>query len=101
MSSGRVFRFAPAQEHKTNHLFVFLHGCGATAQSMIPIAFKFQARFPSAALMVPSGFDPDSMTHIISNPFGPNGKVIVPSPETLRELEAAFDEAARRASKIS
>ncbi|HEY3074580.1 MAG TPA: hypothetical protein VGJ74_05350, partial [Burkholderiales bacterium] len=44
MSSGRVFRFTPAQEHRANHLFVFLHGCGATAQSMIPIAFKFQAR---------------------------------------------------------
>src|SRR5258706_7861782 len=25
---------------------------------MIPIAFRFQARFPSAALVVPSGFDP-------------------------------------------
>jgi phospholipase/carboxylesterase len=60
MSSGRVYRFTPSQEHQTNHLFVFLHGCGATAQSMIPIAFKFQARFPSAALVVPSGFDPDA-----------------------------------------
>src|SRR2546423_14074491 len=60
MSSGRVFRFAPAQEEKPKHLFVFLHGCGATAQSMIPIAFKFQARFPSAALVVPSGFDPEA-----------------------------------------
>ena len=60
MSSGRVFRFAPAPEHEARHLFVFLHGCGATAQSMIPIAFKFQARFPSAALVVPSGFDPDA-----------------------------------------
>src|SRR5260221_11484733 len=60
MSSGRVFRFAPAKEHQANHLFVFLHGCGATAQSMIPIAFRFQARFPSAALMVPSGLDPDA-----------------------------------------
>jgi len=60
MSSGRVFRFSPAQDHQAKHLFVFLHGCGATAQSMIPIAFKFQARFPSAALVVPSGFDPDA-----------------------------------------
>jgi phospholipase/carboxylesterase len=60
MSSGRVFRFTPAPEHSTKHLFVFLHGCRATAQSMIPIAFKFQARFPSAALVVPSGFDPDA-----------------------------------------
>lgn len=60
MSSGRVFRFAPPPEHPTKHLFVFLHGCGATAQSMIPIAFKFQARFPSASLVVPSGFNPDA-----------------------------------------
>jgi phospholipase/carboxylesterase len=60
MSSGRVYRFTPSPEHRTNHLFVFLHGCGATAQSMIPIAFRFQARFPSAALVVPSGFNPDA-----------------------------------------
>ena len=60
MSSGRVFRFAPTPDRPARHLFVFLHGCGATAQSMIPIAFKFQARFPSAALVVPSGFDPDA-----------------------------------------
>src|SRR5258708_1492409 len=58
MSSGRVFRFGTSQDHRTNRLFVCLHGCGATARSMIPIAFKFQARFPSAALVVPSGFDP-------------------------------------------
>src|ERR671911_133973 len=51
MSSGRVFRFGPTAERRPNHLFVFLHGCGATARSMIPIAFKFQARFPSAALV--------------------------------------------------
>ena len=60
MSSGRVFRFTPPPEHQAHHLFVFLHGCGATAQSMIPIAFRFQARFPSAALVVPSGFNPDA-----------------------------------------
>jgi len=60
MSSGRVFRFTPAKERQAKHLFVFLHGCGATAQSMIPIAFRFQARFPTAALVVPSGFDPDA-----------------------------------------
>jgi phospholipase/carboxylesterase len=60
MSSGRVYRFAPTPDRPVRHLFVFLHGCGATAQSMIPIAFKFQARFPSAALVVPSGFNPDA-----------------------------------------
>ena len=56
MSTGRVYRFAPSPDRPARHLFVFLHGCGATAQSMIPIAFRFQARFPSAAMVVPSGF---------------------------------------------
>jgi phospholipase/carboxylesterase len=56
MSTGRVYRFAPTPDRQAQHLFVFLHGCGATAQSMIPIAFRFQARFPSAAMLVPSGF---------------------------------------------
>lgn len=53
---GKIFRFGPTPEHRAQHLFVFLHGCGATPKSMIPIAFRFQARFPSAALVVPSGF---------------------------------------------
>ena len=53
---GKNFRFGPTPEHRAQHLFVFLHGCGATSKSMIPIAFRFQARFPSAALVVPSGF---------------------------------------------
>jgi phospholipase/carboxylesterase len=57
MHSNKVFRFAPPSEHRARHLFVFLHGGGATPESMISVAFKFQARFPSAALVVPSGFD--------------------------------------------
>jgi phospholipase/carboxylesterase len=57
MSPNKVFRFAPPPRHKAKHLFVFLHGGGATPESMISVAFKFQARFPSAALVVPSGFD--------------------------------------------
>jgi phospholipase/carboxylesterase len=52
----QVYRFGPAPEHPANHLFVFLHASGADARSMIPAAFKFQARFPSAALVVPRGF---------------------------------------------
>jgi phospholipase/carboxylesterase len=52
----QVYRFGPSPERKANHLFVFLHASGANARSMIPAAFKFQARFPSAALVVPSGF---------------------------------------------
>ena len=57
MTANKVFRFAPPPDHKAKHLFVFLHGGGATPEAMISVAFKFQARFPSAALVVPSGFD--------------------------------------------
>ncbi len=57
MTATKVLRFAPPPDHKARHLFVFLHGGGATPEAMISVAFKFQARFPSAALVVPSGFD--------------------------------------------
>lgn len=60
---GKIFRFGPTPEHRAKHLFVFLHGCGATSKSMIPIAFRFQARFPSAALVVPSGFAASEVDH--------------------------------------
>ena len=52
----QVYRFGPAPEHPARHLFVFLHASGADDRSMIPAAFKYQGRFPSAALVVPSGF---------------------------------------------
>ncbi len=57
----QVYRFGPASiepslRQPARHLFVFLHASGADARSMIPAAFKYQGRFPSAALVVPSGF---------------------------------------------
>jgi phospholipase/carboxylesterase len=57
----QVYRFGPARSgpaptQSARHLFVFLHASGADARSMIPAAFKYQGRFPSAALVVPSGF---------------------------------------------
>ena len=52
----QVYRFGPAPEHPARHLFVFPHASGADARSIIPVAFKYQARFPSAALVVPNGF---------------------------------------------
>jgi len=57
----QVYRFGPARigpapPEPAKHLFVFLHASGADARSMIPAAFKYQGRFPSAALVVPSGF---------------------------------------------
>jgi phospholipase/carboxylesterase len=52
----QVYRFGPAPEQPARHLFVFLHASGADARSMIPAAFKYQGRFPSAALVLPTGF---------------------------------------------
>lgn len=57
MNTNKVFRFAPPPDHRARHLFVFLHGGGATPEAMISVAFKFQTRFPSAALVVPGRFD--------------------------------------------
>jgi phospholipase/carboxylesterase len=85
MSSGRVFRFAPTPDRPARHLFVFLHGCGATAQSMIPIAFKFQARFPSAALVVPSGFNPDARGGVAQDWYPTRGL----NPDNHRERVAS------------
>ena len=61
LSMQQVYRFGPARSgpvlpQPARHLFVFLHASGADARSMIPAAFKYQGRFPSAALVVPSGF---------------------------------------------
>ena len=52
----QVYRFGPAPKQQARHLFVFLHTSGADARSLIPAAFKYQGRFPSAALVLPSGF---------------------------------------------
>ena len=94
---GKIFRFGPTPEHRAKHLFVFLHGSGATPKSMIPIAFRFQARFPSAALVVPSGFasseiDGDSQQWYSSRGLTDDNRVarieaILPRVETLVRRE--------------
>ena len=55
MHHQHVYRFAPPPERRGDRLFVFLHGAGSDAHSLIPAAFKFQARFPSAVLVLPDG----------------------------------------------
>jgi len=96
MSSGRVYRFAPTPEHRTNHLFVFLHGCGATAQSMVPIALQFQARFPSAALVVPSGFDPDARGGAAQDWYPTRGLTIDNHRERVAAVLPDVDDLVRR-----
>src|SRR5688572_32874601 len=97
MSSGRVFRFAPTPERRPNHLFVFLHGGGATAQSMIPIASKFQARFPSATLVLPSGFDPDARCCAAQEWYATRGLNWDNHPERAATVLPALEGLGRRA----
>lgn len=105
--SGKLYRFTPAPEHNARHLFVFLHGSGATAKSMIPIAFRFQARFPSAALVVPSGFAPGARGGEAQDWFSTRGlnddnrlqrvHSVLPDVEDLvRREQIQFDVPARR-----
>ncbi|WP_293998395.1 esterase [Sphaerotilus sp.] len=42
---------APAQ------LFILLHGVGASADDLVPLAKALRASFPQAALLLPDGFD--------------------------------------------
>ncbi len=42
---------APAQ------LFILLHGVGASADDLLPLAKVLRASFPQAALLLPDGFD--------------------------------------------
>lgn len=55
MVTSTTYRFGPAHGSEARRLFVFLHGSGSTPQAMIPVAFRFQERFPSAALVLPKG----------------------------------------------
>ena len=43
---------APAQ------LFILLHGVGASADDLVPLAQALRASFPQAALLLPDGFEP-------------------------------------------
>ena len=95
----QVYRFAPAPQHPARHLFVFLHASGADARSMIPAAFKYQGRFPSAALMVPSGFSlyretPESMQWFSTKDLSDDNRMdrvraILPRVEQLVRREQA------------
>ena len=87
MTANKVFRFDPSPAHKAKHLFVFLHGGGATPESMISVAFKFQARFPSAALVVPGrvGLPPEH-----ANPDGQDPNVVLNDGNRVARIEAVL-----------
>ena len=50
--------FIPPNEGVPPQLMVLLHGVGANAASMLPLARALQQEFPQAALLIPEGFDP-------------------------------------------
>lgn len=96
MSSPRTYRFGPAHGSQARHLFVFLHGSGATAQSMIPVAFSFQARFPSAALVLPSGFTPGMRSDAAQEWFATRGLNEANRQARIAEIMPDVDDLVRR-----
>jgi phospholipase/carboxylesterase len=85
MTPNKVFRFDPSPRHKAKHLFVFLHGGGTTPESMISVAFRFQARFPSAALVVPNTLEdaPDA-----DSAGGPDPEMVLTDANRVERISA-------------
>lgn len=46
------------REGAASPLFVYLHGVGASALAMTPVADRFAQAYPQAAHLIPEGFDP-------------------------------------------
>jgi phospholipase/carboxylesterase len=42
-------------------LYIYLHGAGATALSMTPVADRFAQAYPQAAHLIPDGFEPSDL----------------------------------------
>ncbi len=56
-TSSPVIELLP--EHGVvRQLFVLLHGVGASASSLLPLAMMLRQQFPDAALLLPEGFEP-------------------------------------------
>ena len=48
----------PPASGQPEQLMLLLHGWGASAADMTPLALALQAAFPQAALLAPQGFEP-------------------------------------------
>lgn len=57
MTDTTTIRLLPASG-KASHLFILLHGVGADARGLQPLASMLHARFPDAAIEIPTGFFP-------------------------------------------
>jgi phospholipase/carboxylesterase len=59
MNSGGSSTIERRPSHgKPDQLFVLLHGVGANAEGLVPLADLIQQHFPYAAILVPQGFEP-------------------------------------------
>jgi phospholipase/carboxylesterase len=56
----RIFRGAESlpEAGPARQLFILLHGVGASSSDLVPLAGKFRAAFPDAALLLPDGAFP-------------------------------------------
>lgn len=57
MESAHRPAIALPPEQEPRQLLIFLHGAGATACSMLPVALTLRHYFPAAALLLPEGFE--------------------------------------------
>lgn len=51
-------QFLPANGARPEQLMILLHGYGADAADLLPLARALQREFPQAALLLPEGFEP-------------------------------------------
>lgn len=58
MASSTSIEFLPNAGVDVRQLFILLHGVGGTPDDMEPLAKAVRAAFPSAAVLVPQGFEP-------------------------------------------
>ena len=58
MASSTSIEFLPDAGVDVRQLFILLHGVGGTPADMQPLAQAVRAAFPSAAVLVPQGFEP-------------------------------------------
>lgn len=56
--SPHEIEFLPNPGTEVRQLFILLHGVGGTPDNLVPLAEAVRAAFPSAAVLIPEGFEP-------------------------------------------
>lgn len=58
MAHSPQIEFLPEPGVDVRQLFILLHGVGGTPDSLLPLAEAVRAAFPTAAVLIPEGFEP-------------------------------------------